>query len=1124
MKHPLPTLRLDQFLRMILRGSRAMPAMGSAMALMATAAKSSAATRYWDGTGTDWSAAASWSTVAGAASPDPGTVPGANDDAYFSTSNLTNTAQSVYLNATQAVRGMVFLGSNAGTTTLMGGGTNRTLNLGRNGIAVDSGSGAVAIGSAAAGQGAALALGAAQSWTNNSANALTVFNGVNNGGNLLTLTGTGFSALNGVLEGSGGLTRTGGGTSVLAGANSYTGLTTISAGVLRAAHSAALGAASGGVVVSATGAALELDGTAGALAIGAEPLTLNGSGLSNGGALRNLAGDNRYGGTITLAINSWINSDAGTLTMGAIAGATRTLTISGSGNAAIEGIIATGTGGLTKRGTGALILSGANTYAGTTGLSEGTLRATTSASALGTGSLAISGGVLELAADSGLSFNNNTTLSADAQMNSDRLTNGAGVTHTLGTLSMGAQTLTIGGGSKVTSGTAGITFGSTSLSANGATFTANLGTLLTLGAISPSGAISRSFAVNGAGNTAIEGIIGTGLGNVTKSGSGTLTLSGVNTYAGITTLAEGVLSVGTIGNGGVAGNLGTASSAASKLVFSGGTLRYTGGDASTDRNFTVNDGTSGTIEVNANTLTMIGVSSPTSGALSKTGQGTLVLAGANGHTGLTSVLGGSLRYGVDNALATGAVTVNGGILDLGTFSDSVGAVTLTSGSITGSTGVLTAASYTMNGTGSASAVLGGAGGLTKSAAGTTTTLSGANRFTGPVAVRSGALRAAHDAALGAVDGGVTVDEGAALELDGSSGAWEIVQKALTINGNGINLGGALRSRSGANRWAGALQLAGDSRVTVDAGSLTLAGPLSGNFGLVVGGPGRLKLTGASNGSTTTALDEGATLQVGDGGSTGLLGSGEVTLGSGSNLEFRWINGTAFAVGNAIGGGGAVSANGGIISLTGANTYTGATAVSSGVLEVAGSGKLSGTGSVSIGGGTFLLSGGAEDRVNDAAGITLGGGSGETSKLEISGNAVETFGALTLSGGGGVRVIDFGSGSGVLTFGSLASTAMGIPLHIWNWTGNIWTGGGTDQLKIASGVLGANILLSDITIFSDSGDTLVRTGEVVWGSEGELVAIPEASSVLATGLMLSLLAWKERRQWSRGAAAPLRGAK
>jgi len=65
-----------------------------------------------------------------------------------------------------------------------------------------------------------------------------------------------------------------------------------------------------------------------------------------------------------------------------------------------------------------------------------------------------------------------------------------GNTYTFGTLSIGAQTLTIAGGSNVSSGTAGVTFGAVTASAVSPTFTVinpvNGGTtLLTLASITP---------------------------------------------------------------------------------------------------------------------------------------------------------------------------------------------------------------------------------------------------------------------------------------------------------------------------------------------------------------------------------------------------------------------------------------------------------------------------------------------------------------------------------------------------------------------------------------------------------------------------------------------------------------
>ncbi|MFZ4525886.1 MAG: autotransporter-associated beta strand repeat-containing protein, partial [Chlorobium sp.] len=115
--------------------------------------------------------------------------------------------------------------------------------------------------------------------------------------------------LSGIISGSGTLTKRGIGTLTLSGANiMYDGVTTIEAGALRITNASALGSIAGGTIVI-LGAALELY-SAIPLTI-AEPLTLSGTGIAFGGALRNIAGANEYSGDITLDADSSINSDSG---------------------------------------------------------------------------------------------------------------------------------------------------------------------------------------------------------------------------------------------------------------------------------------------------------------------------------------------------------------------------------------------------------------------------------------------------------------------------------------------------------------------------------------------------------------------------------------------------------------------------------------------------------------------------------------------------------------------------------------------------------------------------------------------------------------------------------------------
>ena len=96
------------------------------------------------------------------------------------------------------------------------------------------------------------------------------------------------------------------------------------------------------------------------------------------------------------------------------------MTLSNSQSTAlgITGITFTGTNG------------GANTYTGGTTVSNGTLLASVSASALGAGTLTMSGGKLQLADNSSLNFGRNTTVTVNSEIDSARFADsGAGSTH-----------------------------------------------------------------------------------------------------------------------------------------------------------------------------------------------------------------------------------------------------------------------------------------------------------------------------------------------------------------------------------------------------------------------------------------------------------------------------------------------------------------------------------------------------------------------------------------------------------------------------------------------------------------------------------------------------------------------
>ncbi len=352
------------------------------------------------------------------------------------------------------------------------------------------------------------------------------------------------------------------------------------------------------------------------------------------------------------------------------------------------------------------------------------------------------------------------------------------------------------------------------------------------------------FTVANDGTTAtdlvISGIISGAFG-ITKTGLGTMQLSGANTHTGVTTINTGILSVASIGNGGVASNLGAASNSESNLVLGGGTLQYTGLTASTDRNFILTGGTTSKIEVTANTLTISGKSKNTNGALTKTGAGTLLLAGANLHTGLTRVNEGTLKYGINNALSDGNVTVAGGTFDIETYTDAVEVVTLISGTIAGTTGVLTGTSYIVY-KGSVSAILAGADvTLTKLTSGTVT-LSALNTYSGKTTISSGILSVN------------TI-------LNVSGGASALGSPTTTANGT-INIAatGTLKytgTGHSSNRVIN-LTASGGAVNASGSGILTLTGGATGNtFGLVLTGTGTGNFTGIIATATGSLTKKGS---------------------------------------------------------------------------------------------------------------------------------------------------------------------------------------------------------------------------------------------------------------------------
>ena len=348
------------------------------------------------------------------------------------------------------------------------------------------------------------------------------------------------------------LVKNGTGTQTLSGANTYTGKTTISAGILRVGSATALGANTAAVTVT-SGAVLDLNGTA---MTNTNALTLNGTGISSGGALTNSSSTaGTYAGLITLGVATTIASSSGNIIInnaGTIGGGFA-LTLGGSATGSkIASIIGTGANTVTENASGGTwTLSGANTYTGGTTISAGTLKVG-GATALGTNAGAVSvilGAVLDL---NGTTMTNTNPLT----LNGTGISNGGVLINSSTTAGTYAGLVTLGSDSSILTTSGNITL-------------SNAGTI--------GGA--HALTLGGAATGTINSIIGTAVTSVTENATGgTWILAGANTYTGATTVSAGTLLV----NGSIA-------SGSSVSVSSGATLGGGVGATAGTVNGTVSD-------------------------------------------------------------------------------------------------------------------------------------------------------------------------------------------------------------------------------------------------------------------------------------------------------------------------------------------------------------------------------------------------------------------------------------------------------------------------------------------------------------------------------------------------------
>jgi autotransporter-associated beta strand protein len=403
----------------------------------------------------------------------------------------------------------------------------------------------------------------------------------------------------------------------------------------------------------------------------------------------------------------------------------------------------------------------------------------------------------------------------------------------------------------------------------------------------PSGVVTSFKTTPGGGDLLVGGVIfGGSAAGLNVTGGGAVTLTASNTLGGSVTISAGTLQ---LGNGGTTGSIDQASG-----VTDNGTLVFNRSDSSVT--FAVN---------------ITG-----SGAVVQSGSGTLVMAGSNSYTGGTSFGASLLRLGNATAIGTGALTTNGGTLDLAGYSPSVGPlssnnpaslVTTTSAAQVRFTTTLTGGNSTTyagnltDGVGTLALAVAGSGELL---------LTGNNSFSG-----------------GATISGATLQMGSAFALGNAALA------PLTVNSGVLDLQGfnlAVGSLSGAAGTIFSSSAGSTSVLTINmaSGATSYGGVLadgSGVLALAFGGSGVLTLYGNNTYSGSTSIN-GGTLQIGRGATgEGLASSYIVNNGA---LIFSHADSLTYS--GAISGSGSLTKIGaGTLTLAGTapNTYTGLTTVS-----------------------------------------------------------------------------------------------------------------------------------------------------------------------------------------------------
>lgn len=554
-----------------------------------------------------------WSPTAGTTAWATGSnwVGGASPTSDLTT-HIARFNQTGYTNqpnyGTTSINGLIFGdGSTSSAATTLSG---TTLSLGNGGITVNANAGAITLDGA-------ITLGANQTWSNHSANTLTVNASIT--GSNLTKAGTGTVTFTGASSINTNLIINGGGAVNISGASAiWSGVPNLT-----------MGSGSSGNTLTISGGAT---------------LTTYQVLIANNNFNNNTVTATGSGTTWTIGYNSDFFDRGTGNTFNIQAGAAVT-------SSAINYF-----GYFSNATSNSILVDGASSVWNTSTLDLANQGSSNTITISNAGTINTNGGVT--LGVNGAASNNSVTITGTGsswKLNNNNLSVGGGSGNAINVSSGGdlnnINTLTLGGtnaalnlgngtGISTTSmNLVNLSAASSRLNFNSGRLTARQNGALVQGAgeivLNGAAYVSTTFAAS-----TITNVI-SGAGSLTKEGAGQLTLSGASTYTGATIISAGTLQ---IGNGGTSGSLSTSSA-----ITNNATLVF-------NRSNTVAQGTDFASVIDG------------TGAVTQAGGGALVLTGANTYSGATTVSSGSIVANNTSGSATGsgALVVNSGSVLSGT--------------------------------------------------------------------------------------------------------------------------------------------------------------------------------------------------------------------------------------------------------------------------------------------------------------------------------------------------------------------------------------------------------------------------------------------------------------------------